>query len=173
MDKKTLRKEIIEKRKNLSFERKILAKERIINKLKEDEHFLKADFVGLFSPVGGEVDLTEIMIMFPEKIYALPKVVNDRIMYLQVDAHSKLKKSSFGILEPQFGFDITHKLEVILVPSLGMTKDFYRLGFGKGYFDKFFRNRQSIYKIGIIYEDEVVEFEPTEYDIPLNDYFAG
>ena len=42
--------------------------------------------------------------------------------------HIDLKKSSFGVSEPSYGFDITSKLEVVIVPALGMTKDNYRLG---------------------------------------------
>ncbi|MBN3490998.1 5-formyltetrahydrofolate cyclo-ligase [Acholeplasma equirhinis] len=173
MDKKTLRKQILEKRSALTDARKKEAASKVIEKLCEDEHFLKADFVGLFYPANGEMDLMEIISRFPDKIFALPKTVNDKVMYLQYDQFTQLKHASFGIYEPQFGFDITAKLEVILVPCLGITKNFYRLGYGKGYFDKFFKNRLEVYKIGIIYEDEVVDFEPETYDIPMNDYISG
>lgn len=173
MEKSVLRKQIIEKRLGFSNTKKLAAKNHILAHLAESEHFLKADFIGIFYPAGGEIDLTELITLYPDKIFGYPKIVNDKIMYLQVDANTKLKKVGFGLHEPQFGFDITSKLELCLVPALGITQNHYRLGYGKGYFDKFFKLHQNIYKIGIIYEGETVDFEPKGYDIPLDDYIAG
>lgn len=173
MNKSELRKLIVEKRTGISSKQKLESKQRIIEQLKEDEHFLKADFVGLYYPAHQEMDITEIIMLYPNKVFAYPKIVNDKIMYLQIDKNTELKSSSFGVKEPIYGFDITSKLEVILVPALGMTKNNYRLGYGKGYFDKFFKVYPNAYKIGIIYEGEEVTFEPTSFDVPLDSYFKG
>ncbi|SRR5690606_33181668 len=173
MNKSELRKLIVEKRTGISSKQKLESKQRIIEQLKEDEHFLKADFVGLYYPAHQEMDITELIMLYPNKVFAYPKIVNDKIMYLQIDKNTELKSSSFGVKEPIYGFDITSKLEVILVPALGMTQNNYRLGYGKGYFDKFFKVYPNAYKIGIIYEGEEVTFEPTSFDVPLDSYFKG
>ncbi|CDR30102.1 Probable 5-formyltetrahydrofolate cyclo-ligase [Acholeplasma oculi] len=173
MNKSELRKLIVEKRTGISSKQKLESKQRIIEQIKEDEHFLKADFVGLYYPAHQEMDITELIMLYPNKVFAYPKIVNDKIMYLQIDKNTELKSSSFGVKEPIYGFDITSKLEVILVPALGMTQNNYRLGYGKGYFDKFFKVYPNAYKIGIIYEGEEVTFEPTSFDVPLDSYFKG
>lgn len=173
MNKSELRKLIVEKRTGISSKQKLESKQRIIEQLREDEHFLKADFVGLYYPAHQEMDITELIMLYPNKVFAYPKIVNDKIMYLQIDKNTELKSSSFGVKEPIYGFDITSKLEVILVPALGMTQNNYRLGYGKGYFDKFFKVYPNAYKIGIIYEGEEVTFEPTSFDVPLDSYFKG
>jgi len=171
--KKVLRQQIIEKRLGISQSDQIKAQTNIINQLSEEEHFLKADFIGIFYPTKNEMDITSLIDKYPNKIFAYPKIVNEKIQFLQVDSHIDMKKSSFGVLEPSYGFDITSKLEVVIVPALGMTKDNYRLGYGKGYYDKFFKVYQNPYKIGIIYAHEEVSFEPQAYDIALDTYFMG
>jgi|SRR5690554_1676878 len=173
MDKQTLREQIREKRKTFDDQRKKAAKNQVIQALSEDEHFLKADFVGIYHPGHGEMNLTELIEIYPNKIFGYPKIVNDKIMYLQVDKNTVLKRTSFGIYEPQFGFDITDKLEVVIVPSLGLTESRYRLGYGKGYFDRFFKQYANVYKIGVIYEGEIVSFEPSSNDVQMDDYFVG
>ncbi|WP_025724937.1 5-formyltetrahydrofolate cyclo-ligase [Acholeplasma granularum] len=173
MKKSELRKQIIENRKKFDQAKIISSSKNIIHKLSEDEHFLKADFVGIYHPTKNEMDLTSLINMYPQKGFAYPKIINDKIMYLQIDKNTVLKKSNFGVNEPVYGFDITSKLEVILVPALGMTKDNYRLGYGKGYYDKFFKVYSNPYKIGIIYEEEEISFEIMQYDVKLDTYFKG
>ncbi|ABX81957.1 5-formyltetrahydrofolate cyclo-ligase [Acholeplasma laidlawii] len=171
--KKVLRKQIIEARLGISQEQRLQSSKKVMDMLSEEEHFLKADFVGIFYPTQNEMDLTPLIEKYPDKIFAYPKIVNDKIQFLQVDKTIELKKSHFGVSEPSYGFDITSKLEVIIVPALGMTKTNYRLGYGKGYYDKFFKVYQNPYKIGIIYEQEEVSFEPQAHDVPLDTYFKG
>ncbi len=173
MNKSTLRKEILKNRLLINDADRIQAQHNIIKQLLEEEHFLKATFVGIFYPTKNEIDLSELITMFPDKIFAYPKVVNERIMYLQLDKHTTFFQTKFGVNEPKYGFDITAKLEVILVPALGMTKSNYRLGYGKGFFDKFFKIYPNAYKIGIIYETEVIEFSPLSYDVALDTYIKG
>ena len=171
--KKVLREQIVKARLGMSEQQIKIAQEKVIAQLKEEEHFLKADFVGIFYPTRNEMDLTSLIDLFPDKIFAYPKIVNEKIQFLQVDKKIELKKSSFGVTEPSYGFDITSKLEVVIVPALGMTKENYRLGYGKGYYDKFFKVYQNPYKIGIIYEQEQVSFENQAWDVPLDTYLMG
>src|SRR5690554_520816 len=171
--KKVLRQQIIEKRLGISQSDQIKAQTNIINQLSEEEHFLKADFIGIFYPTKNEMDITSLIDKYPNKIFAYPKIVNEKIQFLQVDSHIDMKKSSFGVFEPSYGFDITSKLEVVIVPALGMTKDNYRLGYGKGYYDKFFKVYQNPHKIGIIYAHEEVTFNSEPWDVALDDYLKG
>jgi len=171
--KKVLRKQIMDARTGISKTRSVEATNKVLQLLSEEEHFLKADFIGIYYPIKNEIDLTSLIEKYPDKVFAFPKIVNEKIQFLQVDQQMSFKKSNFGVLEPLYGFDITSKLEVVIVPALGMTKDNYRLGYGKGYYDKFFKVYQNPYKIGIIYEQEEVSFEPQPYDIPLDTYFKG
>lgn len=79
----------------------------------------------------------------------------------------KLKKGAYGILEPESGEEM--RCDVALVPMLAVDKEGYRLGYGGGYYDKFFATHPHIFKVGIAYEGQRVESLPhEETDIPLD-----
>jgi 5-formyltetrahydrofolate cyclo-ligase len=50
-----------------------------------------------------------------------------------------LKKKKFNIYEPNNSFlKFKIKLDLAIVPIVGFDKDFRRIGFGAGYYDRFF-----------------------------------
>ncbi len=81
--------------------------------------------------------------------------------------------SDWGIPEPPEG-DIIHPadFDIVLVPLLCFDKDGYRVGYGKGYYDKFLKSvRKDCIKIGLSYFEPVDSIEDrNEFDIPLNYY---
>lgn len=77
----------------------------------------------------------------------------------------------FGIMEPKKGHLIDPVLiDLVLVPLLVCDMKGYRIGFGKGYYDRFLGNlSQDVVKIGISYFPPVQNIpDMTEFDIPLN-----
>lgn len=173
IDKACLRKTILDRRKTFTKDRKDLASENIINQLTKIDQFIKAQYVGLYYPKDIEIDLRHLIEKYPNKVFAYPKLINDRIEYIGINSDTILETASFGLLEPKNGENITDKIQLFLVPALGMTSNGYRLGFGKGYFDKFFTQYRDAYKIGIIFENEVVEFKHEKHDVPLDLYIMG
>ncbi|RXK01890.1 5-formyltetrahydrofolate cyclo-ligase [Arcobacter sp. CECT 8989] len=49
-----------------------------------------------------------------------------------------LQKKRFGIREPNNSFCVHPKIDLAIVPVVGMDKEWKRIGFGKGMYDKFF-----------------------------------
>jgi 5-formyltetrahydrofolate cyclo-ligase len=49
-----------------------------------------------------------------------------------------LKKKKFGIYEAGNSYKIIKNLDLAIVPIVGIDKDFKRVGFGKGMYDRFF-----------------------------------
>lgn len=171
--KKELRKQILKNRSMMDDKRVIEAKNSIIRTLSNMEVFQKAKVIGIYYPLGKEINLLDLIKLYPDKIFALPKTVDGQIIYHEFNSKTVLEKTSFGLLEPKSGENLNLKLDLCLVPSLGMTKDNYRLGYGAGYFDRFFTLFNKPYKIGIIYQGEEVSFEPFDYDVKLDTYVSG
>ena len=71
-----------------------------------------------------------------------------------------LQKGTFGIEEPQ-GEPYFGKIEVCVLPLLAADTDFFRLGYGGGYYDRFLSDR-NIYKIGLCYDFQLVDKVPRE-----------
>mgnify|MGYP003632293976 CR=1 FL=1 len=106
-----------------------------------------------------------------DKNIIVPKVEDSKEMsHILLQDHTVLKPSSYGVPEPVSGIEIQpSKIEVVFVPLLAYDSKGNRLGYGKGYYDRFLEkcNSEAIF-IGLsLFEPELeIPFENT--DIPLN-----
>lgn len=88
-----------------------------------------------------------------------------------LDEDTELVPNGFGIPEPAAGETVpADETDIVLLPLLAFDQRGYRVGYGKGYYDKFLEGcREDVIKIGLSY------FEPVEciddgtgYDVPLD-----
>jgi 5-formyltetrahydrofolate cyclo-ligase len=86
--------------------------------------------------------------------------------YLLTD-NTKIKKNQYNIPEPIDGLEVPiHKIDVVFVPLLAFDKKGHRVGYGKGFYDKFLTDcKPETIKIGLSF------FEPEEKieDVIVND----
>jgi len=171
--KKTLRREILERRKNLSEEQIKELSQRVIENLKKLPEFKKAKVVMLYFPVKGEVDLKPLigeLIKSPDKVLVLPKVTADGDMVaVEVKTSEVLREGKFGISEPIGGRIFKpEKVDLVVVPGVAFDRRGYRLGMGKGFYDRFLPRVKGA-KVGVAYDFQVVDGLPTEeHDVPLD-----
>jgi 5-formyltetrahydrofolate cyclo-ligase len=89
-------------------------------------------------------------------------VVNDDTVF---------KKNKYGIDEPVNGMDMfPEEIDLVFVPLLCIDKKGNRVGYGKGYYDRFLKEcRKDIIKIGFSYFEPVDKIDDVDrYDIKLN-----
>ena len=90
--------------------------------------------------------------------------------YLLTD-NTKIKKNEYNIPEPVDGIEVpTNKIEVVFIPLLAFDKTGNRVGYGKGFYDKFLLecNPETI-KIGLsFFEPEELILDIFEGDIKLD-----
>jgi len=90
--------------------------------------------------------------------------------YLLTD-QTVIKKNRWNIPEPQDGIEIkSEMLDVVFIPLLAFDKQGHRVGYGKGFYDRFLANcKPDIVKIGLSFFDPVEEIKQLfSSDIPLN-----
>jgi len=162
--KKIIRDKNKKLRNNLNI--KDLSKQ-IINKLFYLDVFKNADSVFCYISFENEIDTFQILNYENKKIY-VPKIDNGS-MYMTEYTPQSLEKNKFGILEPKKCNPIIPSInDVIIVPALACDLNFYRIGYGKGYYDKFFVKNKGI-KILPIPSDLVSKKVPHDkYDIPVD-----
>ena len=87
-----------------------------------------------------------------------------------VSSTTQWQKKEWGIPEPQNGVWVAPNfISVMFVPLLAFDKRGYRVGFGKGYYDRFIaRCTPNVVTVGLSYFDAVDEITNImPFDIPL------
>lgn len=170
MDKQLIRKMMKEKRQTLNdgvlFNESIL----IHQKLCEHPYFKEAKMVGFYVSLPGEVE-TILLIeqTLKTKKVAVPKVEGDMMNFYRISSLSDLQEGSFHVFEPITPY-ITHprKMDLIIVPLLAFNQKKYRVGYGKGFYDKYLKDYKG-HTIGLAFSWQKTEenFEE-EFDFPLD-----
>ncbi len=97
---------------------------------------------------------------------------DEQSMYaIQVHTETEFIKNKHNIYEPSDGNEINpEEIDLILVPLLVCDIKGYRVGYGKGFYDKYMMKcRKDCIKIGLSYFEPVDAIDDLhEYDLPLN-----
>ena len=88
-----------------------------------------------------------------------------------IDDNTVFEMNKYGIEEPIDGLDMfATEIDLVIVPLLCFDKKGYRVGYGKGHYDRFLKScRKDCLKIGFSYFEPVDKIEDIDkYDIKLN-----
>jgi len=106
-----------------------------------------------------------------DKSIMITKVENNRAMsHILLQDNTALKLSKYGIPEPISGIEILpSKIDVVFVPLLAYDIKGNRLGYGKGFYDRFLEkcNSETLF-IGVSLFEPELEIPNEKTDIPLN-----
>ena len=136
-----LRKQLTEKRKTL--ETKILS-DLICRKIKLEKAYINAKKIFAYYPKAFEVDITPLF-KDENKKWFLPKTKGEELFFYEYKKGDELVKGDFGVYEPKKDMKTDIVPDLIIVPALSVDKNNYRLGYGKGYYDRFLT---SLYEKG-------------------------
>jgi 5-formyltetrahydrofolate cyclo-ligase len=117
--------------------------------------------IGLYWPMHGEPDLLKLTLP-TDTIISLPKIIESEMIFVEYHSTSTMEKSSIStIYQPESTIEIIPKL--IIVPGLGFSKTGCRIGFGRGYYDKYLNKISQIYRpitIGVCFHEYLFEHLP-------------
>ena len=121
-----------------------------------------------------EIDTSYLLsvIQGKDKQPVIPKIVDDnRLEHFLLNDQTPLKNNRWGIPEPLSGITINPKqIDVVFVPLLVFDQQGHRVGYGKGYYDRFLDQcSESTLKVGLTFFDPVTKIEDIEtHDISLD-----
>lgn len=90
---------------------------------------------------------------------------------IEVNKDTKFEVNHAGIAEPSAGeMVLPEELDMVFVPLLAYDRKGFRVGYGKGFYDRYLQQcRHDVIKVGFSYfEPEEQIPEVNEFDIPLN-----
>lgn len=176
MDKRQLRQMIISKRTTLSLQMRQNAESAIYKHLFELDTFKRSQIISSFVSFRDEIEMKTIneKILSEGKTLVLPFIdmTTKSMTFHIVNALKELELNSFGILEPnpKHHYQIENSaIELVLTPGVAFDQRGYRLGYGGGFYDRFFSQiEKTIPKIGIAYDIQmVVALDVEAYDLPV------
>ena len=166
MNKSELRKKYISIRKEVKD--KVKKSNSIFEKVIDSEEYKSSRVIGLYKSLPSEVN-TDRLIEYSlnDKVVLLPRVEGDNIVFYRIFNNQEFVKSSFGIYEPTQGEIIT-SIDLLIVPGICFDKHCNRIGFGKGYYDRFLEGK-DIRTIGICFEEQICgSIKTDEHDKKLS-----
>ncbi len=135
----------------------------LLDELKQTDPIL--DTVYCYASFGGEVDTFRLMEELRKKGYltALPRVNGERMEFYLVTKPEDLTPGFRGILEPAKHCKRAESPKAcVITPGTAFTKAGDRMGYGGGFYDRFFSEEPQHKKIAVCYPFQVYPELPTE-----------
>ena len=171
MKKSQIRKKILKIRKQKKIKKFIFKLDLILNILKRKKVFCK--IICGYYPYNHEINILQILEKFEKKkfIITLPKIKkNSQMNFFQWSTNDPLAINKFGIPEPIS--KMVKYPDILLVPLVAFDKNYNRIGYGGGFYDRYIkkvRKRKKVLTIGFAYSFQKVKKIPTNnYDIGLD-----
>ena len=109
----------------------------------------------------------------PELITCYPKTnfTKGTMHALQTNDDTRFRKNEYSIYEPEDGEVVNPAgIDMIFVPLISFDKKGYRVGYGKGFYDRYLAQcRSECVKIGFSYFEPLDKIDDNnEFDVPLD-----
>lgn len=179
MIKSELRKTYLEKRATLTPDERAAASEKI-----GERFFDSFDLAGVrklhcylsidkFGEVDTSLIYTRIWSELPTVQIVCPRVDRqaDELQQIEIGPDTQYTESNWGIREPAAGRIVSpEEIDLVVVPLLCFDVNGYRVGYGKGFYDKFLsRCRPDCLKVGLSFFPAVVQIDDIhDHDVPLD-----
>lgn len=171
--KTQIRNEMTERRRQLSPAQAEQFSQQVRQRIEELQPIREARNIMAYASIGNEVNLLPLLEKWHQegRTILLPRVESGgRMEAVPWTGWEQVKSGPFGIREPLGEPFDPAAIDAVLTPGLVFDYKGYRLGYGKGYYDRFLpRLSSSAFICGISYEFQVVEnVYPHAKDIPMH-----
>jgi len=156
------------RKKYLIIRKNIINKEEkshiITKKITELKEYKNASTIALYNSTENEVSTKELISYSLDqgKKIALPRVHGNTLKFYSISINEDYELSNFNILEPIANNNYIEKEEIdlIIVPGICFDKNGNRIGYGKGFYDRYLTEEMN--SIGICFKEQLVDLIPSE-----------
>ena len=159
-----------------SIKNKNLLSEKITQNIINSDFYKNSNCIGVFVSLEQEVSTSNLLLsaFSDKKIICVPVVQGMEINFYKISSFNDLSNTgNFGIKEPcihKSNLISSQNIDLLIVP--GICFDLYgnRVGYGKGFYDRFMVNLDA-YKLGTCFEEQLIKNEiitTEKTDIPVN-----
>lgn len=169
--KRKLRADMKRKRDGLNQEARKRWSDEICNNLQDQPAFQNAETVCFYYPLGSEANLLPLArtALALGKQVAFPRVEGSEMAFYRVLSLDDFAQGAFHVMEPVSNKIICEPEMLVFVPGLAFDEQGSRMGYGKGYYDRYFARNLLCYKIGVCYKMQLSSQVPCgKYDIRMD-----
>lgn len=172
MPKKSIRQELLSRRRRLE-ESEVLKRSVVIQqKLLNAEVYQQAPVLALYAPIHNEVrtDMIFSQALQSAKEVCFPRISDNELEFVAVKGPDDLQRGAFGIAEPTGRSVVAFKdIDLAVIPGVGFDRTGYRLGYGGGYYDRVAGTTSPGALAGLAYDFQIVDELPAEeHDIRID-----
>ena len=164
--KSKLRKQVLQEMKAVPQKQKIAMDQALTERFLNHPVYQEAKVIATYLSFPHEFQTQGLIYQARKAGKTYPKGRMDFVVY---HPH-QLKKTSFGLLEPQGDLEVVDasQIDLIHVPGLAFTREGYRIGYGGGYYDRYLENFAG-QTMSTIYPCQIQTFNPDSHDIPVQE----
>lgn len=177
-DKTNIRQLYMENRLMLPRQEVEAKSKAIIQNVIKTPEYIEAKHILLYADCNHEVETRELFeyaILHKKKVY-FPKcaITGNDMEFYQVVSIKQLEGGRFGIQEPVVGDEyrfIPDKAEdtLVILPGVAFDTRGYRIGYGKGYYDKYFSKKRAFTLMALAYSNQIIDELPNDpHDIRMD-----
>ena len=167
--KALLRERLKQNRRTMARERRVEFDQAIYIRLQA--HIGQADTIFCYISAADEVNTHPIIDHLRQlgRTVVVPSIVNrDKMIAVRFTDWADLRVGQLGILTPDTDDEWQSGVDLCITPGLGFTLDGKRIGYGKGYYDKWFAAHPHSARTALCYECQIVDSIPaTETDVKV------
>ena len=155
-------------RKSINSEQKIIKEKIIAKSVLSLPEVMFSSQICIYLPIGSEVDTKEIINELEKSgktLYA-PVTCGDDMYAVEYSKNKDTVIGNFGITEPIGQPCDKDKLDLVIVPLIAFNSTKDRVGYGKGYYDRFLPSKAIT--VGIAFSEQEFDFLAEEFDKKLD-----
>ncbi len=160
MNKKEMRNKLGNLRKSLSDTEITVFTEQILDRVVKSDEYLKAKEIFIYVNCKQEVPTLPLIRHALEKgkKVAVPRVEGEKMEFYYIGAEEDLEPGYMGIFEPVIANVAEAKEALMILPALAFDSNFYRLGYGGGYYDRYINEhpKSKFIKMGLAYNFQYI-----------------
>lgn len=181
---KNIRTEVRHLRRSLPSDQRLQAEKLIYQQIKLHPKVSIAQNIAIFLSFDGELNTTPIIeYCWQQKKSVFVPITHpfnrNHLLFINYNPLTKLNPNHFGILQPEL--DVRYiipyqKLDIIFTPMVAFDARNYRIGMGRGYYDRLLANyrQQHCYPIGLAFNCQQIEHVPNQpWDVRLPEIISA
>lgn len=126
--------------------------------------------VGIYLSTPNEVETDGIIeeLLKQGKVVVAPRIEDNEPVFHKLESLKDIEYNKYHIREPLFSSEVIDNIEIMIVPGIAFDVSKNRIGYGKGYYDRYL-SKHECYKVGLAFDEHLHKEIPTDsFDVKMD-----